>query len=178
MRDYFKWLVAKLDDGTRNLSRFQLLLQNLYLTRFYAVNPSDRNRAVDGTILRRKFEEETGYEGSEASSHLDGDCSVLEMMIALAERIEHDYLKDFKKGSQVGTWFFVMLESLGLDKMDNKSFRDDDFEETMVRFLTKEGNVKKGKPPVPLFPNDRPGLHMETLPIWDQMIDWVNRRFL
>lgn len=176
MKGYYKWLVAKLDDGKHNLAKFQLLLQNLYLTRFYAVNSSDRNRAIDGTILRRKYEEETGENGAEAAAHLDGDCSMLEMMVALAERIESDYLSDFRKGNQVGSWFWEMLNALGLSGMDNENFKDEDFEETMVRFLTKEGNGRLGRPPVPLFPNDRPGLHLEKLPLWDQMLDWVRRK--
>ena len=129
---YFQWLKELIGDEYIE-GQYQKLLWKLYSTPFYYELDYDRNRAMDGLSLRKKFFMHVAQMPEPMMPTGDPyPCSVLEMMLALA-RDADDYLTyDPDLGDSTGRWFWVMLENLGLDIYDDFNY----FEENVSRILT------------------------------------------
>ena len=89
---YFEWLYNYACKGriSEHIS-FRKLFINLYDTQFDFYIRNDVNRAMDGVNLRYRFA--TVIQNDEAFDILDGPCSVLEMILALAIRIEETIME-------------------------------------------------------------------------------------
>lgn len=117
---YLEWLYSQVGIvQNRNPARshWQLLLQ-LYSTPFGWFIPNDDNRIEDGKVLRRRFLEETGYPLDDPYDTLfrDIDCSMLEMMIALAQQAA------FLSGGQPAEWFWRIMHNLEFDGFTDSVF--------------------------------------------------------
>jgi hypothetical protein len=97
----------------------------------------DGNRAEDGIDLRDRFAYEVGYEYY-VVDYIEGPCSVLEMMVALAIHTEEDIMDDARFGDRTGQWFWNMVVSLGLGGMYDGHFNERLTEEIIMRFLNRE----------------------------------------
>lgn len=117
---YFEW-IACLVCGGRNGGRrsYRRLLACLHEREFTYLIPLDENRAIDGVDLRYRFAYETGRRDI---PDVGRPCSLLEMMAALCLRCEEQIMDDPEIGNRTGQWFFAMLESMGLEGMDDISF--------------------------------------------------------
>lgn len=167
--EYFEWLF-KLVCTNRFMKRtsFRKLLIHLYDTEFRWVIPKDQNRAHDGLDLRRRFILIQGYEDSYdlVMSALDGPCSILEMMIALAIRCEEDVMDDPHLGDRTAQWFWGMITNLGLGSMIDEWYEEEAVDDILERFLDREYE-----------PNGRGGLFtvrhcdqdLRTVEIWYQL---------
>lgn len=99
----------------------------------------DENRAIDGLDLRYRFCYEKSYEYSALEAELkDKPCSVLEMMVALAQRFEEQIMDNPDIGNRMPEWFSYMLENLGLDGMDDDHFNEQIVGQKVDRFLKRE----------------------------------------
>lgn len=106
---YFRFLCDLVKrDGFSNRSR---LLKNLHELKFYSLVPNDDNRAEDGKQLREIFCEREGLQALSLSRL--GDCSVLEMLIGLAYRLEDDSLDSYWEKS-AANWFWILIDNIGL----------------------------------------------------------------
>ena len=106
---YFQWLARKVNNSRHTKNN---LLWYLYEKDFYGYIPNDDNREVDAINQRDTFEDE---HNTYIGDILQGKPpSMLEMMVSLAERMDH-ILYDYNKGSQVDRWFWILVENLGLD---------------------------------------------------------------
>lgn len=114
---YYRWLVDLLNDDYLR-SNYQKLLWHLYITEFFWELDYDENRAAGGLNLRRLYGKEIGY----PNFTLPMGCSVLEMMIALARKTDSDIMYDPAEGDRTRSWFWVMLQNLGLDIYDDFSY--------------------------------------------------------
>lgn len=116
-RAYLNWLKEWMDpDGA-----YDILLTHLYSEEFIWTVDRDINRAEDGCILRTRFEDESGMVCKE--SYIEWPCSVLEMLVALAIRIDDQILYDISEGERVQKWFWEMLGIMGLAKYDDEKWR-------------------------------------------------------
>lgn len=116
--DYLTSLVCD-EYHTRYYSR---LLTMLFETTFAPTNYGlDCNRAADGLSMRRAYAVANSIDIYE----LRGACSVMEMMVALACRMEQDYMSDLEYGDRTGQWFWYMIQSMGLINMDDGRFEED-----------------------------------------------------
>lgn len=131
---YFDWMYDKVC-GTRfpREITYRKLLGHLHDTEFIFSIPRDANRAEDGVNLRYRFAYETGY----PEVFLDGPCSVLEMIIALAIRIEETIMDDPDVGDRTGQWVWGMLNNLGLGFMDDDRYDGCYVEDVILRFLNR-----------------------------------------
>nr|DAM97013.1 MAG TPA: hypothetical protein [Caudoviricetes sp.] len=138
---YFEWLFDLVCRGrySENIS-YRKLLMHLYNTEFRYSLPKDRNRADDGIDLRYRFAITQGYEGSSdlVLDALDGPCSVLEMMVALAIRCEESIMDDPRMGDRTKQWFWGMITNLGLGSMMDDRFDRDVTDEKIRRFLDRK----------------------------------------
>jgi hypothetical protein len=96
----------------------------------------DANRAAKGMDLRWRFVLRT--DNRDLYEYLDGPCSVLEMMIALAITCEENIMDDPRVGDRTGQWFWSMIYNLGLKHMTDDNFDEEYVAEVIDRFLNRE----------------------------------------
>ena len=168
--DYFAWMYMLVcgDRFTPNVS-FKKLLTYLYETKFVSVMPRDENRAEDGMDLRYHFA--LDYTCVEhADDYLKGPCSILEMIIALAFKIE-ETMDDPRMGDRMPQWFWNMIVSLGLGSMNDDWFDERAVRRIIVTFLNRdyEPNGKGG-----LFTIRGCDEDLRDIEIWHQMCLYLN----
>lgn len=138
INDYFEWLwnFTKCRGHSQN-RKIITLLHNIEFR--YSI-PMDANREEDGIDLRYRFITEVGIPKNyqEVYGYLDGPCSVLEMMIALAIRCEESIMDDPDIGDRTSEWFWLMMKNLGLDYMSDRKFNRDIAEEKISIFLDRK----------------------------------------
>ncbi len=166
---YLDWLYRRVSkNGTDGLSsRYHNLMRVLHSRDFYSVIPHDDNRAADGKSLRSQFSSKTGLVDMD---FLYGPCSVLEMMVALAIRIENDLLYDCEKPDRTNVWFYDMIKHLGLSKCTDENWDEDCLEMAhhAIDILLERTYRKDGKGGG-LFPIRLPKRDQTRLQIWEQL---------
>jgi hypothetical protein len=143
------------------------LLTHLHEVDFTYTIPMDGNRAEDGINLRYRFGRECGYDDAMIATYLDDrPCSVLEMMVALALRCEEHIMDDPDVGDQTARWFWIMVDSLGLNSMTGNRYNKRYVDTTIDIFLNREykPNGEGG-----LFTVNRGDRDMRSIEIWYQM---------
>lgn len=172
---YFKWLyyIACGDEEQmgRRLSYWKLFkfLHSIEFT--YSID-LDENRAQDGIDFRYRFGHEHGYSRTQIAVELDNaPCSVLEMMVALAFRVEEQIMTDEAYGDRTGQWFWNMINSLGLGSMNDNEFNERYCYFIISKFLDRNYS-----------PNGRGGLFviencdedLRDVEIWTQCMWYLN----
>lgn len=137
---YFDWLYQLVcDDGYSKGRSYRKLFCLLYDTEFTYMMELDGNRYEDGIDLRYRFAKAHGYRDVMIARYLDErPCSVLEMIIALAIRLEEHIMDDPEIGNRTGQWFWNMITNLGLGSMNDARFDKDYASEVIRRFLDRE----------------------------------------
>lgn len=138
--EYFEWMYNLVinDRDVKNLS-YRKLLYFLHRTEFTYKIKRDKNRAVDGIYFRYRFGIDNGYSENVIKENLDDrPCSVLEMMVALAFRLEESIMDDNDYGDRTGQWFWGMIISLGLGTMCDARFDRDYVENVIFDFLHRK----------------------------------------
>lgn len=120
-QDYFHWL-CELVNVDRTEDSYWLLARELHDRTFYSLIPHDENRALDGLELREEYLRNCNY-----PKYLDikGECSVLEMLIGLARRMDFETSNpyDFEDTrDRTEYWFWQMLENLGLTRYSDGEY--------------------------------------------------------
>ncbi len=108
---YLEWLYKEAVGATRNANpakSFWQIARQLYSIPFEWLIANDDNRAEDGIALREEFCAECNIQDID-QDWMGLDCSMLEMMIALARRAS------FESSGEPGDWFWHFLKTLGLD---------------------------------------------------------------
>lgn len=165
INEYFEWLYNSVCDKKYLRGKtYRKLFMFLHNTEFRYTIPMDENRAIDGLDLRCRFAQNGDY--SFITDSLDGPCSVLEMMIALAIRCEERIMDDPDIGDRTCTWFWGMIDSLGLSLMSDSRFDKRFVDERVSIFLDREyepdGNGG-------LFTVKNCGYDLRYVEIWYQM---------
>lgn len=174
--DYFRWL-CELVDADREDRTYIYLMRELYETEFnYATAnliPNDDNRIEDGLKVREEYLEETGLH-----DHLilSGSCSLLEMMIGLAERME----ETFGKYDYI-SWFWEMIGNLDLLEFDDLVHDKDPrtfyrkvkgaIVTLLMRTYSRNGDGS-------LFPMNKPRRDLRKTEIWYQMSNYLVERYM
>lgn len=111
-QDYFEWLceIVHADQVDRS---WWILMKDLHKRTFYSLIPHDENRASDGLELREDYMRDNWYP---KYVDLDGECTMLEMLIGLARRISFEMSNPYDDEAPDRTvyWFWEMLDNLGL----------------------------------------------------------------
>ena len=137
---------------------YKNLIETLIDIPFQWVLEMDANRVGDALELRENY---YGYYDDS-----DEPVSCLEVLIALAVRIEDDIMYDPDFGDKTGEWFWLMLRNLGLVRYD-----DDHFDEEKVREIVDIWMHRTGK--IGLF---GPKYYAKNVEIWDQMMAYFEKK--
>ncbi len=175
---YFLWLYDHIK--SKKYSYIQLCkILNSKTFRWNIHN--DDNRCQDGLNLRYLYLEENHLDEHhiEVAYWIKGDCTIFEMLVALAQRI-NDIMYDLDdQRDQTSKWFHEMILNLGLDiyqdgrnpdrRLNEMSELkiDDVLENLMDRTYDFNGHGS-------LFPmKNRPRKHRAEVEIWYQLMDWL-----
>lgn len=171
INEYFEWMYQLVCKDTKGLS-YRKLLCKLFDTPFNYTIAMDGNRAEDGVDLRYRFGYECGFDNSAVADCLDDkDCSVLEMMVALAIRCEEHIMDNPDIGDRTGKWFLDMIVNLGLEKMTDDRFDKRYVERILHRFLNREyGRNGDGG----LFTVHHNRIDMRSVEIWYQAMWYLD----
>lgn len=138
LNHYFEWLCKTVSGGIQYEDLYyRKLLMRLHSTQFYYSIPRDADRANAGVNLRWRFICEKNYD-PRALDELEGPCSVLEMMVALAIYCEEHVMDDPSYGDRTGQWFWGMITNLGLGNMSDTRFDEQYVDNVVTRFLDRK----------------------------------------
>lgn len=171
-QDYFDWLcdIIHVDQFDHS---WRLLMKDLYSTSFYSIVPHDENRAGDGLELRAEYMRDTWLP---AGAEIEGDCTMLEMLIALARRINFEEIDPYNNSQtdKTSSWFWEMLDNLGLKSFDDNSYADlgggKNVKKIIDRFLDREYR-RSGEGG--LFPLRGTRKDQRRIEIWYQMAEYL-----
>lgn len=170
--EYFEWMYQLVcnDKYDRNLS-YAKLLGFLHTREFIYIVERDGNIADHGIRFRYQFGYENGYTDGEIAEYLDTrPCSVLEMMVSLAFKIEEHIMDDPAYGNRTGQWFWNMIVNLGLGKMNDRQF-DVDYVYSCVERLLYREYERDGRGGLFTIHDNR---DMRTAEIWYQAMWYLN----
>ena len=116
---YFTWLYNMVDGEWYDEKHSHIkLLEFMHRTRFIYFVPNDDNRAEDGFDLRHRFFYETHQTPTQDEIFWEKPCSVLEMLIALADRMAFDGSKTTFE------YFWEMMHNIHLDVYSDCVYED------------------------------------------------------
>lgn len=143
-----------------NHGEYDMLTDHLIDVTFEWYINGDYNRAADGLFLRENLIGER--------SNIDGPCTVLEMLCALAMRMETEYIGD---DCDI---FEELLTNLDLLYFDNGNYDEIKVGDILDTWMGRKFNYDGiGS----IFPLDRPSIDQRDIEIWQQMQEYINENW-
>lgn len=169
---YLRWLyshIGSLEDLNPNRSSW-LVAETLHRLTFFPHIPNDENRAFDGVALREMWGE-PGWE------LLTDDCSYLELMIGLAQRLNFQVERgSAEDGSGVGSWFWIIAKNARLDISDERFLKNPERAvykiERVVELINTRSYLPNGQGG--FFPVANPSTDFASLELWYQMQEYLS----
>lgn len=165
--DYFVWLLEHQLNWKHGWRRYEELLRYLFDTPFRFCMAKDKNRVGDGLYLRVRFMDNTGLDISDQN-----DCSVLEMLIALAIRMDAEYVGDPGNPDPLNLFldFLDNLEILYINGLFHKEEVENKINLWMDRKYRYNGDGG-------IFPLGDPMQDQRDIEIWRQMYAYITEKF-
>lgn len=170
--DYLLYLLWRCN--LQENKKYNRLFHILHEIPFVYVLERDGNRSDDGIELRDDYDILEEYKNY-FEEFMNRDCSVLEMLIALAIRVDDDIIGDPAE-EHPEKFFLEMIENLGLDVFWGNAYMFDDqkvekiLDKWMYRRFNKNG---RGSP----FPVKNDKRDQRELEIWDQVNSYINENY-
>lgn len=178
-QDYFEWLVelAGLKDCWGQT--YWLLARDLHERDFTSVLARDENRAADGMALREDYFYDSTFPSEEFDDVICREhASVLEVMVALARRMDFEMSDPDDPSDRTSEFFFAMLENLGLDAYDDDHYVEcDGFRNVRLALdiLIQREYEPDGRGG--LFPLTCPDDDQRDVEIWYQMMAYLQENY-
>ena len=166
--NYYLYLLKRANLSLKRRKTYTYLLQELFETDFTWTVERDKNRASDGKDLRIEYEEDTGM-----VVDISANCSMLEMLVALAIRCENDIMA-IPDQDRTEEWFWCFLENAGLTFFDNEHFDKKQVQKTLDRIIFRRYTPYGIGG---LFPLTKPKIDQRRVEIWYQMNSWLGENF-
>ena len=170
---YFDWLVHFVwENRSLNDVNYHMLFTFLFNEPFVPTTIQDEARASDAISMRHRFEHKFGDMGI---CDICPTVNMLEMMVALAYRMEDSIMADNDYGDRTGQWFWEMVCSLGLGGMSDRSFNEAKARAIMDRFDSRgySYNGEGGLFTIPKELINDQNFDMRKLDIWYQMHAYI-----
>lgn len=170
VRQYSQFLINKIHGYEPAYMDYSRLILYLF-DEPYMFYGSDEDRYRDGIGLRYRYAQASG---DYVIMDWDVGCTVLEMLVALAQRLDSDIMGQPDK-DETYYWFWVFIENLRLRK-----YTDDRFDETKVRDIIEDwlNNRITFNGDGGLFPLKNPIRNQAMLPVWQQLSDYLKENFI
>lgn len=167
--EYGDWLVkVRISFIRRGYSK---LLYFLHQVPFTWIIKKDENRASDGKALRYDYLKDMHL--NNYSLNYFEDCSVLEMLVALAIRADSEWVGDIFE-DRPDRFLWIMLSNLGLNNETNSKIDYQKVSKIIYVWLNREYTCQgKGG----LFPLKHTNYDQRTIEIWDQLIEYINENY-
>ena len=134
-RTYYDWLVT---NHIAYWGTYSVLLKSLYDTPFRVMILMDENRVGDGLDMRDRFIYQYGLGQRERDIlRQSRPCSVLEVMVGLAQRFDEEYMTQYNNEDPIGLLVKPMINSLGLQGYDDQHFDRYGFNQIMMNLLNR-----------------------------------------
>lgn len=159
---YYEWLLNKINYEDGYDTELEILFRSVF--RWSVAN--DDNRAKDGVVLRSVFMSEENWSTEPCE---DYNCTVLEMLIALAMRIENDIMWDGET-DRTSEWFWMMFHNLGL----GETLSGTEIRRILDRFLDREYDYNGIGG---LFPLKNATENQQNVEIWYQAQQYLMENF-
>ena len=159
-RRYFRWLLRKIRYDP-NIDCDVGDLKLLFNTEFTYKCANDDNRASDGIELRYRFDKDYIHDD-------DWPCSVLEMMIALADRCDKNIMGEPGDPDNTAKWFWVMMNNL--DMATTKEDLEIIVKKMLDRKYDRDGFGG-------LFPLKYPNEYQRNVEIWFQLCAYLDENY-
>lgn len=170
---YFHYLIRLVDFN--GLDPYLPVLEHLHDTIFSEESakliPNDDNRITDGLMLRKRYCER--YRINENERIFEEPCSLLEMMIGLADKINNQFGIKSRRD-----WFWEMMANIRLDTFDDRDYIDTrhnpDVDDIIDIFLQRDYDYHgKGG----LFPLQYPERDQRSIEIWRQANAYLDEKY-
>ena len=152
--NYFNFLKTQVEIN----DAFDDILYPMYKTPLIAYVPRDDSRVSDGLALRRRYKGPIDIL----------ECSVLEVVIALAIRMENEYIGD-PSINQIKSTFIRLIDNLGLIKNKNNIYE-------RLNMFVKRAYAPNGVGG--LFPLKRTLRDQRDVDLWGQMNEWISENYI
>jgi len=180
--DYFSWL-CKLAVPRR--PGYLLLCRELHTKKFRWSVHNDDNRCEDGLNLREIFIEEENLDENhlEVRYFLKGECTVFEVLVALAQRINGLMFDLNHQEDHTRKWFLEMLKNLKLDDFSDADLPHLEIEPVMEARIDEILEVWMDRTydfygSGGLFPlKRRPPKDQTTVEIWYQLMSYLDENY-
>lgn len=140
--EYYRYLYQMICGVNASVSKtiqWKRLTAHLFQTPFrYSYIAMDENRLEDGLSLRDRFGDYAEHSQHTLALLDQYECSVLEVMIALALRMEEETMASSEFGDRTNQWFWYMIVSLGLSGMTDSNYDADYVDMVLDRFMDRE----------------------------------------
>jgi len=166
---YFQWLCGLVEVEKPGHS-YWILARVLFNKEYFWTVPNDDNRSEDGKKLREEYNR---MRHSRDDFSL-GPCTMLEMLIGLAIRME-DMLAEPSKGNRTNIWFWEMIRNLDFDQYTDEDYHrlnGDHFVNWILDGLLARTFSRNGKGG--LFPLKRSRHDQRDIEIWYQMAEYLD----
>ena len=165
--DYGEWLVEQVHFKRRNYER---LMETLHESPFIVFIDRDQSRAEDGLYMRNRYYSEKNL----PRDYFDDEpCSVLEMLVAFAIRIDNEWIGDPSE-EHPEIIFWEMLCNLGLDEYYDKVFDCFEVDRILENWLHRDFNFDGNGS---IFPLNEPEFDQREIEIWSQMNQYLMEKY-
>lgn len=163
---YFDWLYDKVCSHKYGIKKeYYNLFHLLYSTEFTWTIEMDSNRAADGATLRYIYATDIYGDIMVKEILSSKPINVLEVLIALSDRLDREYSGDPVTGSKAYKWFWLMIKNMDLYIFYDGHFNPSVVKHHINRMLNREYSYDgKGG----LFYSKNPDKDFRDLEIWSQ----------
>lgn len=187
--EYFKWLHESIDPKKLVGDEYLPVLEKLFTTEFRWMKKyfDDENRAKDGEYLRKRFmESDRIYRDALRNEFEDmkskgidpnvfhwfyvKPCSCLEMMVALAIKIEYDFMS-LPGEENIPKWFWGFVSNIGIGPY-NPDINDMRYVEERINKWLNRRYLTNGEGGIFVVHSD--GFDMPKLELRKQMYAVIN----
>lgn len=166
---YEDWLLEKMGF---DLDGYDRMLDQLHRIPFRNNYKLDSNRIGDAIYLREEFLEEKRLNPNSLDYYEDG--YVLEILVALAIRVDDEYIGD-PAHPHPERFFWEMICNLGLDQFTDRRYSEDEIFDITVRWMCRSYR-KNGEGSI--FPVKKPSRDQRSIEIWDQMQEYLRENYV
>lgn len=178
-QDYFEWLMELAGLKDYGGLSYWLLARDLHEADFNWSVEHDENRESDGKALREEYFYDCTFPSEEFDDVLCREhASLLEVMVALARRMDFETSSPDDPRDKTADYFFEMLENLELDIFDDENYMDAGgykaVEVILRRFVDRryQPDGRGG-----LFPLSCPSDDQREVELWYQMMAYLEENY-